>query len=703
MKAPVRSQNQASRRHRRVLLESLETRQLLSLPVLAGGTLMVNGTSGDDQIVISRDPVGVGVLRVAVNKSINSVDEYQVKKITINGLAGNDNILIDQSLGRIAIPVYEVGGLGNDTLTGGYANDLLQGGPGNDELRGNAGKDYLDGGAGNDTVYGADGIDALFGGVGADGLYTGGDSRDTINTGNNPGDFVDRSPANFQPLHITRSTGSQPHFSGTPVGLIPDQVLHAYGIDNLSLTGAGQTIAIVDAFDDPTVRHDLEIFSQQFGLTMPSRDNFQVYYAAKHRPNTDAGWAGEISLDVQWAHAVAPDAKIVLVEAASNSEVDLYRAVDFAVNLLQPTGGVISMSFGRSELFFDPLKNTIFHNERTKNISFIASAGDTAGLTGAPADLADVLAIGGTFINVDSSGNLLTPEEGWAAGSGGISSFVPRPSYQAGVKIGDFTLDNRRAIPDVSYNGDPRSGVATFDTTPDVLGNTGWQAVGGTSAGSPQWAGLVALVNEQRAANGDGVIGNSLNRAIYAAAADDYAGNFIDVQTGFSFYPALPGFDLITGLGSPHADSLVPTLADFDVTDSETNLTFSAARLQVAPAGKTASSPQTIFGGTGVASLNNDGSWNLDLVASAQSGVSIALDGPLTPDENGVLTGTGTVDVVLSPKITVTSLIRVVARTVTRGGQTRLVGEFFIVSKRGKIIYQGNKPAFRGTFTTQPV
>jgi hypothetical protein len=685
------------------LLESLENRQLLSLPVLSNGTLMVNGTSGDDQIVISRDPVTAGVLRVAVNKSVNTVDEIQVKKITINGLEGNDNILMDQSLGKIAIPIYAVGGLGNDTITGGYGGDYLQGGPGNDMLRGNAGKDLLDGGAGDDQLYGAGGIDALIGGSGKDALYTGGDSRDSVDTGGNAGDIVNRALPTYTPMNLPKPGSQQPHFNPTPFGLDPTQVRHAYGIDNLTLTGAGQTIAIVDAFDSPTIKNDLAVFSQQFNLPLPTKDTFQVVYAAKHRPNYDNGWSGETSLDVEWAHAIAPDAKIIVVEAASNSEIDLNRAIARAEDLLQPTGGVISMSFGRIELFFDPLQSLLYHNDKTKNISFVASSGDTAGLTGSPAIFPDVLAVGGTFINVDSAGNLLTPEEGWAASSGGISSFFPRPSYQAGIKIGDATLDNRRAIPDVSYNADPRSGVSVFNSSPDILGNTGWNSFGGTSAGAPQWAALTALVNQQRASNGDGPIGSSLNRAIYQAAADDYAGNFVDVQTGFSFYKAIPGFDLVTGLGSPHADVLVPTLADFDVTDADTNLTFSAARLQVAPAGKTASSPQTIFGGTGVASLNNDGSWNLDLAANARSGVSIALDGPLTPDANGFLTGTGTVDIVLTPKVTQTSLIRVFARTVTRGGQTVLTGEFVMVSKRGKVIYQGSKPAFRGTFTTQPV
>jgi hypothetical protein len=676
---------------RRPLLETLEARQMLSVSVIKGA-LIINGTTGDDTITVSNDPVTKKMLRVSVNGQLNGVDSVGLKRINISGLEGNDLVLIDQSNGAITLPVNVAGGSGNDTMTGGSGADLLQGGRGNDVIRGATGNDRLEGGVGNDILYGGDGRDTLDGGAGSDGLYTGGYRKEVLYS--DADDTVDRSAPDFKPTIDYKSTQKPNFFNGTVNGLTPNQVRTFYGLDGLGLTGAGQTVAIVDAFDDPTVRRDLATFSDQFGLTPITKDNFQVYYATKQRPNFDAGWSGEISLDVQWVHTVAPDAKIILVEANSPSNPDLLQAIDKAVELVGPTGGSISMSFGRNELYFDPLESIHYHNPDTANISFLASTGDSGAMVSHPAVYADVTAVGGTYINVDSNGNQITPEEGWTGSGGGISSFFTRPDFQANVTINRAPLNDRRAVPDVAFLADPRSGVAVFDSSPDASGFSGWQAVGGTSLASPMFAAFVALVNQQRASLGKGPIGSGLNSALYKAAADDYAGNFNDLTSGTNGYSTYKGYDLVTGLGSPKP-ALVSSLAAFDRVVDPGNVSFQAARLKLEPTSDNRPSTQIIFGGTGSATKNGS-VWDVDLVPNSNSNVSMSSGGSLTLGADGRYSSTGQVDIIINPTETDSYLLRVVAREVNGG----LVGEFYAVSSHGKIIFQGDKPLFYGTFST---
>jgi hypothetical protein len=678
---------------RRPLLETLEARQMLSVSVV-NGALIITGTSGDDTITVSRDPVTKGQLRVSINGLLNGVDGVGVNRINISALEGNDLILIDPSQGEIALPVNIAGGSGNDTMTGGSGADILQGGRGNDVIRGSAGSDLLEGGVGNDFLYGGDGRDSIDGGAGADALYTGGYRREVVRS--DALDTVDRSVPNFHTNTEYNGTRRPNFFNGTPIGLTPAQVRAVYNLDSLGLTGAGQTIAIVDAFDDPTVRRDLATFSTTFGLPAVTKDNFQVYYATKQRPNYDAGWAGEISLDVQWAHAIAPDAKIILVEANSSGFADFNQAIDRAVELVHNAGGgVVSMSFGGTERFTDPLDALHYHNSSTGDVSFVASTGDGGADVSSPAVFPDVTAVGGTFLDLDPVTHLpLSPEQGWTGSGGGISSFFPRPDFQAGVTINGAPLNNRRAVPDVAFLADPRSGVAVFNSSPDATGFTGWQQVGGTSLAAPMFAAFVTLANEQRANLGKAPIGAALNTAIYNAARADYAGNFNDQTSGTNGYSTFVGYDLVTGLGTPKP-ALVTALANDNTAIATGNVIFSAARLALAPSSSTRPASKIIFGGTGSASKSGN-SWDIDLVPNARSGVSIAFDGPLSPNSDGVLVTTGVVSIVLDATHTQTFLIKAVARE--DNGQ--LIGEFYAVSSRGRIIYQGTKPAFYGTFNT---
>jgi hypothetical protein len=688
-RSPRRNPAAATPARRPSLLEALEGRQMLSVSV-ARGTLTVTGTSGDDTIVVSQDPTRKSTFRISVNGALSGVDQVGVRRINISGLEGNDLISVDPTYGEITLPVNVAGGSGNDTIIGGSGSDLLQGGRGNDVLSGGAAGDVLQGGVGNDTLVGGDGRDNLEGDAGADLIYTGGYRREVVIS--DSADTIDRSTPSATPPIELGGNRRPNFFNSTVVGLTPDQVRHAYGIDTLGLTGAGQTIAIVDAFDAPTVRRDLETFSTTFGLPAITKDNFQVYYATKQRPNYDAGWAGETSLDVEWAHAIAPDAKIILVEANSNANEDLYKAVDRAVELLGPAGGVVSMSWGGIETFLDPLRELHFNNANTSNVSFFAATGDFGAMAGSPAVSPNVTAVGGTYIQVDASGNMLIPEQGWTGSGGGVSTVFPRPPYQEGTTLNGGDLGNRRSVPDVAFLADPRSGVAVFDSSPDVTGFSGWQPVGGTSLACPMWAAYTALVNQKRASEGLGVIGSSMNTALYQAAATPtaYAANYNDITSGTNGFSAMRGYDLVTGLGTPKP-AIVDFLASFDTTNAISNVTFQNATLRLQPG------QQMNFGGTG--SANKSGNvWDLSLVPNASTKSSIVLDGPLTFDSAiGLFTTTGTLTVVTGPTTSVSHMIKVAAYEDDRGN---LVGEFYAISRRGRILYQGDRPLFYGTFST---
>ena len=361
--------------------------------------------------------------------------------------------------------------------------------------------------------------------------------------------------------------------SATPAGLAgpatpgpytPTQIRHAYGVDQLSQTGAGQTIAIIDAYDNPTIAGDLNTFDTKFSL--PAATFQEAYYSGTSPTGTtttppayNSGWALEIALDVEWSHAVAPGAKILLVEAPSANTNDLFGAVNYAIS---QGASQVSMSFGGSEFSGVSSFDSYFNNTA---VSFFASAGDNGAEVEFPAVSPYVVGVGGTTISLDAAGDKLS-ETTWADGGGGTSAYVSRPSYQNG-----FQSSTDRGVPDVAYDADPNSGVYVVD-------NGSYYGVGGTSAGSPQWAGLAALVNQGRVANGLATIGTGLtygiNSALYAlAGGSSYTnpnGDFLDITTGSNGNPATTGYDTATGLGSPVANKLVPDLIAFGASSTGT-------------------------------------------------------------------------------------------------------------------------------------
>lgn len=344
-----------------------------------------------------------------------------------------------------------------------------------------------------------------------------------------------------------------------PQGYSPAQIRHAYGLDKLSYDGSGMTIAIVDAYNAPTILSDANVFSKQFGLpqfNVTGGPSLKIVNSlgGSTLPANNASWAVETSLDVEWAHAIAPKANILLVEANNSSSTAINNAIYWAS--LQ--SHIVSMSFGSSEYSTEKSSDWIFNKANTV---FTASSGDNGTGVIYPAASPYVLAVGGTSLKLDSSGNRIGAETAWSGSGGGISAYESKPTYQSA-----FNTSTKRGVPDVSWIADPNTGFAVYDSTA-YQGRSGWQVVGGTSAGAPQWAGLVALTDQGRLAAGKSYLStNSLTSSLLytAAGSSTYSSNYYDITSGSngttSVAKTTTGYDYVTGLGSPQGGNLVPFL-----------------------------------------------------------------------------------------------------------------------------------------------
>jgi subtilase family serine protease len=365
------------------------------------------------------------------------------------------------------------------------------------------------------------------------------------------------------------------HADGTATApasaLTPAQIQSAYGVSRISLpnvataNGAGQTIAIVDAYNDPNALSDLDTFDANFGLANPPSFKVLSQTGGTTLPATDTEtkpntWELEESLDIEWAHAIAPGANIDLFEAKSTSLSDLYAAVTTA----KGTAGVstISMSFSTSGDFSgESSYDSVFTSNTGHGVTFLAATGDSGGTAGYPAVSPNVVGVGGTSLTTNSTGTY-EGETAWSGSSGGLSTLEPQPSYQKGVVTQSAT---ERGAPDVSMDASPSTGVAVYDSFDGSSTGGNWFQVGGTSLATPMWAGLIAIADQGRVANGlgtyDGRTG-TLPR-LYTLPASD----FNDVTSGSdSNYSAGAGYDLVTGRGSPIANKLVPDLANVATT-----------------------------------------------------------------------------------------------------------------------------------------
>ncbi len=316
-----------------------------------------------------------------------------------------------------------------------------------------------------------------------------------------------------------------------PAGETPQSIRPVY---NLPSTGGSGTIAIVDAFDYPTAENDLAVFSTQFGLPQCTTANgcFKKVFAAGRKPRSNCGWAQEAALDIEWAHAMAPNAKIVLVEAASSSFADLFHAVDVATAQVGGLGEV-SMSWGGSEFSTEASNDSHFTGS---GVVYFASSGDTGGVRIYPGVSPNVVSAGGTTIH--RTNGVFTSETGWSGSGGGPSQFEPRPGYQAVIS---GIVGTHRGSPDFSFDADPNSGVSVYDST-SCAGQSGWLVFGGTSVASPSLAGIVNVAGKFSANS------NAELTTIYASLG---TANFRDILTGTAgTFTAKAGWDFVTGVGS---------------------------------------------------------------------------------------------------------------------------------------------------------
>lgn len=336
--------------------------------------------------------------------------------------------------------------------------------------------------------------------------------------------------------------------------------------------GGWGAIALVDAYDNPNAANDLNVFISHFGL--PAVQFRKIYantsYGTLHgltascsgTPTGDTGWGLEEDLDIEYSHAMAPDAKILLVEACSNSDNDLYFAELVAgIEVTNRGGGDISNSWGGGE-YSSEVGNggdNFFFDFYWNKIVYFASSGDDHWGAQYPSSSPWVVSAGGTTINRDSSGNFLN-ESCWSGSGGGVSAYE---TWQNPPSIGDgmgpwanfqysqFGMSARQT-PDIAADADPNSGAYVYDS----YGQGGWLIVGGTSLAAPSLAGIV---NSAKNTLGQGVPGQSYstleNNLIYAQynAHEAYPNNFYDVTTGSngSGHNAGVGYDQCTGVGTP--------------------------------------------------------------------------------------------------------------------------------------------------------
>jgi hypothetical protein len=360
--------------------------------------------------------------------------------------------------------------------------------------------------------------------------------------------------------------------NGPGGGYTPSQISQAYGTNLITFAGgiqgngAGETIAIVDAYDDPNIvsstapgfsTSDLHVFEAQYNL-LPDPGFTKVNQTGgSAMPVADSNWSVEISLDVEWARAVAPAAKILLVEASTNNFSDLLTAVQYAAS--RPGVVAVSMSWGGTDFSGEQSYDSYFVPPSSNpGVVFVASTGDTAAPPVYPGTSPNVLGIGGTTLNLTTQNNW-SSETGWAGSGGGIS-VEAQPAYQKGIVTQSTTY---RTSPDVSIVADPNTGLSIYDS----YQFSGWTVIGGTSCGAPQWAALVAIADQGRALDGETALAGptQLLPLLYQFVP---ASDFHDITGGTSSgtpnYSASQGYDLVTGRGTPKENLIVSALVNTD-------------------------------------------------------------------------------------------------------------------------------------------
>ncbi|MFG6465127.1 S53 family peptidase [Roseateles sp. BYS87W] len=405
--------------------------------------------------------------------------------------------------------------------------------------------------------------------------------------------------------------------------------------------GAGQTIYIVNAKHNPNTAAELAAFNAKFGLptcstrTLAASTTLPLAAASKTAcelviaysttagaltataPAYDSGWATEIALDVQWAHATAPLARLVLIEAPDASVTSLSNAVSLANRM---GSGVVSMSFGANEGSWTSSYDSVFSGS---GMSYLAATGDNGAAVSWPSVSTKVLAVGGTTLTYSGSGT--RSEVTWTGTGGGTSAYVALPSYQSGT-IGGYA---RRAVADVALNANPNSGqyVATI---PSGSTTVGWISAGGTSLSTPQWAGLLAVANALRVAGGKTVLGQP-HAVLYqqiGAVPTQYSSTFKDVASGSNgtctTCTAKAGYDTPTGWGTPNASALLTALTGATVSTTTGTTTGTSTGTGTTTSGLSLTT--TSLSGTAGKALSGNIAYN----AAGASSLSISISGAPT-------------------------------------------------------------------------
>lgn len=388
----------------------------------------------------------------------------------------------------------------------------------------------------------------------------------------------------------------------------PAQIQTAFTVNQLSapLLGKGMTVAIVDAFNDPTALNDVNVFSTEMGLPLMNGvgNNPTLSISTppgQAAPANNTGWDEEIGLDVEWVHAIAPYANIDLVETTNNSgdalfaaEVDgqPYQSGEYYAQHL-PGVVAVTNSYG-IQGGFSSESNYDSEFSSVPNVVITASTGDSGNPGGYPAFSPNILAIGGTSLYTISGRGRYGHESGWSGSGGGVSTFEPTPAFQSnnGVNFGS------RSIPDVSLPADPATGALVYYSFPGLAAGT--YGIGGTSWSSPMWAGVIADVDQARAAN----LLPALSTAdahnafygLYSAGVAYSGGYFHDITTGNNGNAAGVGYDLVTGIGSPIVVNLATYLS-----------TYGAATVGVTPIGGNSGSPGSGGGAVGASLVSASG------------------------------------------------------------------------------------------------
>ncbi|MGM9332077.1 S53 family peptidase [Streptomyces murinus] len=373
----------------------------------------------------------------------------------------------------------------------------------------------------------------------------------------------------------------------------PLQYRTAYNLNSLyrkGITGKGRTIVIVDSFGSPTIQHDLDVYSKQFGMASTKVSVVKWGKVPPFDPkNGDmTGWAGETTLDVEMAHAAAPGARIVLVEtgvAETEGVTGLPEMMSAEKSLIDHgVGDVITQSFDATENTFPGVDQGdsssiqklryAFKDAARKHVTVLASSGDDGPTNGTLDDSGDytkqvnswpsadplVTSVGGTQLHLDDQGNRIKPDSvynDYGAGGGGVSHVFSRPSFQNGVKK---IVGNHRGTPDISMSAAVNGGAWVYSSYDPTA--VGWDVYGGTSESSPLFSGIVALADQVAGHR----LGN-VNAALYSLAKHKGTG-IVDVNDGtdntyggVTGYKAVDGYDMATGVGTLDAPSFVKSLA----------------------------------------------------------------------------------------------------------------------------------------------